>query len=218
VNETEVSGASPAGEGPEVGQGRRAARRREREQQRDAQAAARLRLEAQRRQRRLLLWLGGALAGVVALGLLVWWLVAPGNRSAIQSFPIQGGVHIARGQTHPAYNSTPPTSGWHYADAVAPPGISASPIPNEVQVHNLEHGEIMVQYDCPSGCPEIVSALEAIVRTYPKKVVLAPYPGIGRPIALTAWGKLAYLDSVDEAFIRRFIAEQKNKGPEVFPD
>ena len=47
---------------------------------------------------------------------------------------------------------------------------------------------------------------------------MAPYPGIGRRIALTSWGKLAYLDAVDEAFIRRFIAENKDKGPEVFPD
>jgi hypothetical protein len=213
VNETNADGAATA-----VDQGRRAARRREREQRREAQEAARRQGATQARRRRLALWTGGALAGAAALGLLVWWLVSPGTSGGVQTFPIQGAVHVPRGQTHPPYNSTPPTSGWHYADAVAPPGISASPIANEVQVHNLEHGEIMVQYDCPGGCPEVVSALEAIVRTYPKKVVLAPYPGIGRPIALTAWGKLAYLDRVDEAFIRRFIAEQKNKGPEVFPD
>jgi hypothetical protein len=217
VSEIEVDGAAPAAaETP--GESRRGARRREREQQREAQAAARRKLEARSRQRRLAIWVGSALAGLAAIGLLAWWLIAPGSRSGIQTFPIQGAVHVPRGQTHPPYNSTPPTSGWHYADAVAPPGISASPIPNEVQVHNLEHGEIMIQYDCPSGCPETVAALEAIVRTYSKKVVLAPYPGIGHPIALTAWGKLAFLDKVDEAFIRRFIAEQKNKGPEVFPD
>ena len=71
------------------------------------------------------------------------------------------------------------TSGWHYADQVASPGIHAEPVPNEVQVHNLEHGEVMVQYDCPLGCPDTVAALERIVRSYPKKVILAPYPGIG---------------------------------------
>lgn len=217
MSETESGAAAPAA-GVAPGDSRREARRREREQQREAQARARRTLEARSRRRRQAIWIGGALAGVAAIALLAWWLISPGGRSDIQTFPIQGAVHVPRGQTHPPYNSTPPTSGWHYADAVAPPGITASPIPNEVQVHNLEHGEIMIQYDCPSGCPETVAALEAIVRTYPKKVVLAPYPGIGRPIALTSWGKLAYLDRVDEAFIRRFIAEQKNKGPEVFPD
>jgi hypothetical protein len=199
--------------------GRRAARRREREQQREAQVAARRRLEQQAQRRRVFFWAAGIGAGVVALGLLVWWLAAPPSRGGgIQTFPIQGQIHVPRGQSHPPYNSMPPTSGWHWADAVAPPGVHTEPIPNEEQVHNLEHGEIMIQYDCPSGCQPMVDALAAIVRTYPKKVVLAPYPGIGRPIALTAWGKLAYLDQVDEGFIRRFIADRKDKGPEVFPD
>jgi hypothetical protein len=201
--------------------GRRAARR----QQREAQIEARQRLARRELWRRRMLWVAGIGAGIVALGLLVFWLVSPytgGAVGGVQSFPIQGQLHIARGQTHPPYNSTPPTSGWHYADAVAPAGVSAQPIPDEVQVHNLEHGEIVIQYDCADGCPDTVSALERIVRTYPKKVVLAPRPGmsaaVGRPIALTAWGRLAYLDTADEAFIRRFIADRKDKGPEVFPD
>jgi hypothetical protein len=203
--------------------GRRAARRQERE----AQIEARQRLARRERWRRRMLWGAGIGAGIVALGLLVFWLMTPVLNSGrtvggVQSFLIQGQIHIARGQTHPPYNSTPPTSGWHYGDAVAPPGVSAQPIPDEVQVHNLEHGEIVIQYDCAEGCPDTISALERIVRSYPKKVVLAPRPGmsavVGRPIALTAWGKLAYLDTADETFIRRFIADRKDKGPEVFPD
>jgi hypothetical protein len=137
--------------------------------------------------------------------------------TSVRSLPIQGQQHIQIGQSHPLYNSTPPTSGWHYAQP-APWGISAVPIPNETQVHNLEHGGIMVQYDCPQGCPDIVAQLEAIARSYRSKVILAPYPGLERPIALTSWGKIAFLDSVDEAFIRRFIAENKDKAPEFFPD
>jgi hypothetical protein len=78
----------------------------------------------------------------------------------------------------------------------------------------------MVQYDCANAeaCPDLSSQLEAIGRSYPSKVIVAPYPGIGRPIALTAWGKIAFLDQVDEAFIRRFVADHKNKGPEFVPD
>lgn len=226
---TDVAGADTdlPGEGPEgdaapgaagADGSRRQARRQERERQREAQLAARRRVESRSRWRRLLIWGGAAAGTALALGLLVYWLVSPGSTGAVQTFAIQGQLHIARGQTHPPYNSTPPTSGWHYADAVAPPGVHTQPIPNEVQVHNLEHGEVMVQYDCPEACPETVTALEAIVRTYPKKVLLAPYPGIGRRIALTSWGKLAYLDRVDEPFIRGFIAQNKDKAPEFFPD
>jgi Protein of unknown function (DUF3105) len=218
LSETSVGGAPAAPPNGAPGTAGREQRRRQREQQRAAQLEARRKLETQARRRRLALWAAGIGAGVLALGLLVYWLWSPGASSAVQTIPIQGQLHVPRGQSHPAYNSTPPTSGWHYADAVAPPGVHREPIPNEVQVHNLEHGEIMVQYDCPEGCPETVSALEAIVKTYPKKVVMAPYPGIGRRIALTSWGKLAYLDAVDEPFIRRFISENKDKAPEFFPD
>jgi hypothetical protein len=136
----------------------------------------------------------------------------------VQSVVIQGQQHITRGTSHPPYNTKPPTSGWHYGDAVAPWGVSTAPIPDEVQVHNLEHGGIMIQYDCPGGCPDVVAKLEEIVRSYRSKVILAPYEGIGRPIAVTAWGKIAFLDEVNEPFIRRFIAENKDKGPERVPD
>jgi hypothetical protein len=190
-------------------------------QRREVQLAQRAKVEQADKQRRQLIMGAAIVAGVAALAALGWWLFGPTNGPKVQTFPIQGQVHVPRTQSHPDYNSKPPTSGWHWGDAVAPPGISRDPIPNEMQVHNLEHGEIMVQYDCPNGCPEIVSALEAIVKTYPKKVVLAPYPGIaesGHPIALTSWGKLVYLDKVDEPFIRNYIARNKDKGPEVFPD
>lgn len=189
---------------------------------REAALAQRERLERAERRRRLLIWTGAGLAALVALGALGWWLFGPTNEPPIQSIPNQGQTHIQRNAAHPPYNSVPPTSGWHYGDAVAPPGISREPILNEIQVHNLEHGEIMVQYDCPQECPEMVSKLEAIVRSYPKKVILAPYPGIfeasQKRIALTAWTKLVYVDDVDEAFIRKFIRNNKDKAPEFFPD
>jgi hypothetical protein len=195
-----------------------ATRRELKRQRREAeQEQQRARLASERRRRRLLLGSGVAVV-VILFGALVYWLARPIDEGAVQSFANQGGIHIARGQTHPPYNSLPPTSGWHYADAVAPWGIASTQIPDEVQVHNLEHGGILIQYDCPSGCPDMVTKLETIGRTYPSKVVVAPYAGIGHPIAVTAWTKLAYLDQVDEGFIRDFIARYKNKGPEQVPD
>ena len=199
---------------PRVAVDRKEARR----QRRDAQLEARRRRQEAEHRRKQLIWAGAIAAGVIVLGALVWWLAHPEPGIGVQSAPIQGQTHIQRDQPHPAYNTTPPTSGWHYGDAVAPWGVAAQPIPNEVQVHNLEHGGIGIQYDCPSGCPDVVSQLEAIVRTYPSKVFLAPYPGIGHRIALTAWGKYLYMEDVNESVIRKFIADTKNKGPEQVPD
>ena len=189
-----------------------------RRQRRESQLEARRRMQAAERRRKQLIW-GGAIAlAVIALGALIWWLVHPEPSIGVQTAPIQGQVHLQRGQGHPEYNTTPPTSGWHYGDQVAPWGISAQPIPNEVQVHNLEHGGIGIQYDCANGCPDVVSKLETIARSYPSKVFLAPYPGIGHRIALTAWGKYLYMEDVNEPVIRKFIDDYKNKAPEQVPD
>ena len=188
-------------------------------QRRDQQIEVRRRMEASQRRRRQLIWGGGAVLLIAVLGALIWWLVHPDSGLAVQSFPDQGGTHIQHGQTHPAYASKPPTSGWHYADAIAPWGISSQPLTDEVQVHDLEHGGVGVQYDCPDGCPDVVSRLETIVNSYRSKVFLAPYPGAGHKIVLTAWTHMLTLDNFDEPTIREFIRVYKSKyNPENIPD
>jgi len=178
-------------------------------------------MERAERLRRRLIWSGVALVALAGLAGLGWWLFGPSGGPKVQTFPNLGQTHIQVGQSHPQYNSVPPTSGWHYANP-APWGVSREPIPDEVQVHDLEHGGIMVQYDCPTDCPDLISKLETIGRSYPSKVIVAPYPGLVEKtqhrIALTAWTKLMNLDNPDEAQIRRFIAQNKDKAPEFFPD
>ena len=88
---------------------------------------------------------------------------------------------------------------------IAPWGIHTEPIPRQLQVHNLEDGGVMVQYHCPQGCPDLVAKLTAIVSSYDRQVILAPYPGMKTRIALTAWTRLEAFDELDEARIRRFI-------------
>jgi hypothetical protein len=130
--------------------------------------------------------------------------------------PIQGTEHVTPGQRHLPYNTTPPTSGWHYA-GTARWGIHSQPIPDELQVHNLEHGGILVQYNC-DDCPGLVAQLEGVVNSYRSKVILAPYPGMPQRIALTAWGRIAELTIFDEDDIASFIDAYRNKGPENVPD
>lgn len=117
--------------------------------------------------------------------------------------PDLGNQHIAYPQTA-VYNSTPPTSGPHY-ESLARWGIHTDPIQNELQVHNLEDGGVMVQYNCPEGCPELVSRLAEIVERYGEQVILAPYPSMDARIALTAWQRLDILEEFDERRIVRFI-------------
>ena len=118
-------------------------------------------------------------------------------------FPDQGNLHIASPEfPHQPYNSDPPSSGPHLP-YIAPWGVHTRPIPRELQVHNLEDGGVVVQYNCE--CPDLVAKLKGVVQRYEKNVILAPYPGMTHKIALTAWTRLEALEEFDEGRVKRFI-------------
>jgi hypothetical protein len=153
----------------------------------------------QRRQKQI--GIGLILAVVLALsGILVYDALNPQPGRAVRDL---GNAHIPYPQTA-TYNSSPPNSGPHYT-MLAPWGIHTDPIPNELQVHNLEDGGVMVQYNCPESCPDLVAQLTDVVERYDRFVILAPYPQMEARIALTAWGRIDTFESFDEVRIVRFI-------------
>ncbi|MFQ5580298.1 MAG: DUF3105 domain-containing protein [Nitrospiria bacterium] len=132
------------------------------------------------------------------------------------SVPDLGNRHISSIRApHPPYNSKPPTSGPHTHN-VAKWGVYRQQIPNELQVHNLEDGGVLIQYDC-KDCKELIKKIEKLAWHYIKKarkggensryghIIAAPYAGMDTRIALTAWTKIDKLDDFDEARIERFI-------------
>jgi hypothetical protein len=145
-----------------------------------------------------------AVAAVVLAAIVVGYFAyrAQANLPGAQ-LPDQGNLHIASADSpHVPYNSDPPTSGPHLS-YIAPWGVHTRPIVRELQVHNLEDGGVLVQYNCE--CPDLVAKLKAIVQRYDKYVILAPYPGMKPRIALSAWTRLDTLEELDEARIKRFI-------------
>jgi hypothetical protein len=172
------------------------------------------------RRRRRLRTVAWVTAAVLLVGGAVGFAVARSQSNAravralgVQSFANQGQQHLQAGQDYTSYNSKPPTSGPH-APAPAPCGVSSEPIPNTVQVHDLEHGVVMVQYR-PGLDAGQVQALEALGRSYSSHVLVAPYPGLPTPVAATAWTKLMTLDRADTGRLRRFIDQFRQKGPEA---
>ena len=131
--------------------------------------------------------------------------------------PVQGADHISQSQTHPDYNSVPATSGWHYGDASAPVpwGVHGDALPDEILVHNLEHGGVGIHYNCPEGCAELISQLKKIADRM-GKVILSPYPGMETKIALTAWTFLDTFDEFDKDRIEDFARahESSPNAPE----
>lgn len=154
-------------------------------------------------------------------------LTAAGPSFSGTAYPSQGHSHLLPGEPDDfVYNSDPPTSGPHreiFSDAF----ISATTLPAYLQVHLLEHGNVLLQYSCV--CPDVASALASIAMRHDrqflssgearptaaevqnaedqgKAVIVAPYPHMKSRIALTAWTHLGALSKVDDQKIESFIA------------
>ncbi len=192
--------------------GTKDARRLARQQRRAAEEQARRR----RARRRTLLVLGAGAVLVAAVGWGIWAATRPAPALPVVVYPDQGRDHVAPGQPHPPYNSNPPTSGWHYGQA-ASWGFYATELPDELVVHNLEHGGIWISYRDASD-RELVDRLAALARRYRSKVIVTHRPANPAPLAVAAWGRLMLLNRYDEAAITEFIRRFRNRGPEFVPD
>lgn len=156
------------------------------------------------------------IAVVGAVGTVIGFLVfqpTPAELTGVETFPAQGRDHLAEGETAPIYNSDPPTSGDH-APSAAPCGIYTQEIPDVLQVHNLEHGTVVIQYspELPAGQ---IDSLEEFARSKQSHIVVAPRTGMSDPVVLTSWTRMLRLDNVDLDTIDRYYDEYVFSGPEV---
>ncbi len=137
---------------------------------------------------------------------------APGTFFAEQS---RDHLQVGERNTAGYYNSTPPTSGLH-APSWVDCGIHDDPIENEFQVHNLEHGFVLIQYN--SEDETLLTELTSVVRQldqWPNYLILAPYPDMESTIALTAWGVAQFMETVDPSDIEAFATAYRGRGPEA---
>lgn len=138
----------------------------------------------------------------------------------------EGRGHTAPGEAHSPYATKPATSGPHWQTApttLAPYGSPArwgfydEPLPDEVLIHNLEHGGVGMHYDCSDGCDDLVKQLKDLVPSSKSQFIVSPYPGMPKKIAITAWRHLMYLDEFDQEKIIEFIREYQDRAPESVP-
>ncbi len=132
-----------------------------------------------------------------------------------EKMPDQGGGHVAEGKEHPAYNSNPPTSGPHWV-GVAGPGIKDKPVPDELVLHSMEHGAAVVWYREGLEQSDVDKIKSAFQSASGKKIMLAR-KDLDVPVALTSWGYLLKLQTIDEATIRDFIETNNDRAPEKAP-
>ena len=186
---------------------------------RDRRVAARTEKKQAATKTRVRIIAAGVIVGLavlVGVGVVVARAV---NRPGI-SVPSMGRTHIPVGTSHTvSYNSNPPTSGPHY-DPSAPPGVYDEPIPDGYLIHSLEHGYVIVSYNCDGlaadDCRELVRRLVSVAQDERLwKIIVIPRPGLESRIALTAWTRIDTFDTFERNRIVRFIRAWRDKGPEA---
>lgn len=201
---------------------KKAARRAEAERRLEAERAGLVRRKS---QLRWLVWAALPVTFVAVLGIALAVRGgasgeaasgAPSGASASgalagSAIPIQGQEHVQAG-TDVDYSSNPPTSGAHWPQP-SEWTIYPRPVPDEMLVHNLEHGGIWISHKGIDAATR--QKLEALAAKYPQAVVLSPRPQNDESgIALASWGRLQKLTAYDEGRIVAFISANVNKSPE----
>ena len=127
---------------------------------------------------------------------------------------MEGDTHVDEG-TNVDYQTSPPASGDHWRTP-APCGFYEEGLPDERVVHNMEHGNIVVNYNLPLASD--VSALRDALNG----IGLNRVWGIARAydaiptgqVALSTWGIIDTFVGVDPDRISRFFDAYSGGGPE----
>jgi hypothetical protein len=131
------------------------------------------------------------------------------------TYPSEGRSHTSNINANIKYKTFPPTSGTHYF-APAIWNRYSQPVALVQEVHNLEHGGVIVQYG--DKVPQAtVGRLVSFYDSSPNAMLLAPLPKLGNKVALTAWTRLATCTRFDEKAYTSFRDAFRGKGPERYP-
>lgn len=120
-------------------------------------------------------------------------------------------------------DTNPPVGGPHCPTPLACGTFPDAP--DKCQwVHNLEHGALVLLYNCPEGCPDVVSALEAIAQATPKgtngvpRGVVVSDPALPTRVGAVVWGWSWTGEAVDATAIACVQARQGLESPEGLLD
>jgi Protein of unknown function (DUF3105) len=131
------------------------------------------------------------------------------------TYPSEGRSHTTNINADIKYKTFPPTSGTHYY-APAVWNRYTEPLALVQEVHNLEHGGIIIQYGDKVPQPTI-GQLTSFYDSSPNAMLLAPLPKLGNKVALTAWTRLASCTTFDQKAYASFRDAFRGKGPERYP-
>lgn len=157
-------------------------------------------------------------AGAVLLGPTLGNL----NKPPIgRSVPNEGQTHVNQGDAV-TYRENPPASGSHYPTWTRA-GVYTDPVASGNWLHSLEHGYVVVLYNCPADCPELLGQLRSFYDAAPKskygaqKLVITAFKDMPNQVTAIAWTRKLELDSFDGDQLMAFYRAYVDKGPEDAP-
>jgi hypothetical protein len=140
----------------------------------------------------------------------IYWQQLPKPEKLGESYSIEGREHINEAE-EVDYQTNPPTSGDHHANATEW-GIYENEIEDKEVVHALEHGGIWISYK--DLTKEEIIVLEKIANKNKNSVVLSPRSKNDYKISVASWGRLIHLQEIDVEKIELYIKQNINKSPE----
>jgi hypothetical protein len=129
--------------------------------------------------------------------------------------------HVPEGSAIP-YHSRPPIAGEHYPTPYPRYGVLEEPVLPGYWVHNLEDGAIVVLYNCPQTCPDLVAQVRRLYDGLPAdpdskdgrpRMLAIPYADMDTRLAAVAWGQILRLDALDDQEVRGFYARFIGRKP-----
>jgi hypothetical protein len=97
-------------------------------------------------------------------------------------------------------------------------------VPRGFYVHDLEHGAIVVTYNCPNGCDAELASLYAFLAALPQdpiclpplknRIVVTPDPKLDVPFAASAWNWMLKSSCFDLGALGPFITAHYGHGGE----
>ena len=134
------------------------------------------------------------------------------------AIPTMAARHIEISAQHEAYNSDPPTSGPHYTQP-AKADFYDEALPDEQPVHDLEHGYVIIWYNCnvlsTTDCDKLKADIHKVMdESGGIKLIAFPWRSLDIPVIMTSWGRMERFPVFDPNKAAAFIRANLNHSPE----
>lgn len=161
-------------------------------------------------------------ASLPAAGIVVTPDAALIRTSEDIELPDEGAAHAPEGETI-VYQNNPPASGTHYPIWLEYGLYEGEDVPAGYWVHDLEHGAVVVLYNCSEPCPDLVQSLGDLLDSFPltkwdnRKIVIVPYSDMDVPLMAVAWNVQLPLNQYNAGALITFYERHVDRGPEDVP-